>query len=209
MRIHKIALYFKEHVAFSVILISLIPYGSLLLYMQVEMHSTQDIATVPGSAFLIILFTLGVFIPLLGVCLVLRRLLEQRKKFLLRMLLEAYFSLILIFATAFAVIQASSDTASFKEMAVVWEADSPATLSQHRAKLHSVYFDSVYLSLITITTVGYGDMAPVSPFAKILTGLEGLAGVGFLGLALGHYFSVCLHEREGHATASRTKEDSS
>ena len=86
---------------------------------------------------------------------------------------------------------------------MVWDSSQPMSFIEHRGQLHQVYIDSIYLSAITITTVGYGDMTPDTTIAKLITALEGLVGVGFLGLAVGHYFSVCIHQRESkHLTDS-------
>ncbi|MGI0485778.1 potassium channel family protein [Pantanalinema rosaneae CENA516] len=37
--------------------------------------------------------------------------------------------------------------------------------------------DITYFSFITLTTVGYGDIAPISPFARILANLEAIVGI--------------------------------
>lgn len=76
---------------------------------------------------------------------------------------------------------------------VVWSSHQPGTFGDHLELLHEVFLDSLYLSVITITTVGYGDMVPLSTGAKLLSALEGLVGIAFYGVALGHYFSVCVH----------------
>ena len=38
------------------------------------------------------------------------------------------------------------------------------------------YSNVVYFSFTTLTTLGYGDIIPVSPLAKMLTNLEALIG---------------------------------
>ena len=38
----------------------------------------------------------------------------------------------------------------------------------------------LYFSLITLTTVGYGDIVPLSGMARILTALEGVTGVLYI-----------------------------
>jgi hypothetical protein len=38
----------------------------------------------------------------------------------------------------------------------------------------------VYFSLITLSTVGYGDIVPISGMARILTALEGVSGVLYI-----------------------------
>jgi hypothetical protein len=42
----------------------------------------------------------------------------------------------------------------------------------------------LYLSAITITTLGFGDITPVSNSARLLVGLEAVLGVAFAGLFL-------------------------
>ncbi len=41
---------------------------------------------------------------------------------------------------------------------------------------------SVYFSLITLSTVGYGDIAPVTPPARLLCGLEAITGTLYLAV---------------------------
>jgi hypothetical protein len=38
----------------------------------------------------------------------------------------------------------------------------------------------LYFSLITLSTVGYGDIVPISGMARILTALEGVTGVLYI-----------------------------
>ncbi|MEL6267236.1 MAG: ion channel [Pseudomonadota bacterium] len=45
--------------------------------------------------------------------------------------------------------------------------------------------DLLYFSLVTITTLGYGDILPVSPFARILAGLEAAVGTLYLAVLIG------------------------
>lgn len=40
--------------------------------------------------------------------------------------------------------------------------------------------DSAFFSLITLTTVGYGDMVPTTPFSKIVTMVYLVAGISIL-----------------------------
>lgn len=49
--------------------------------------------------------------------------------------------------------------------------------------------DALYFSSVTVTTLGYGDIVPDSPFTKLLTGLQALSGVVLVGLFLNSLFS--------------------
>ena len=42
------------------------------------------------------------------------------------------------------------------------------------------FWNSVYLTAMTITTVGYGDIVPVHPYGKVFTVLLAFTGVGFV-----------------------------
>ena len=45
--------------------------------------------------------------------------------------------------------------------------------------------NAVYFSVITITTVGYGDIIPHTPLARIIVAAECLTGYILLGLMIG------------------------
>jgi vacuolar-type H+-ATPase subunit I/STV1 len=42
----------------------------------------------------------------------------------------------------------------------------------------------IYFSMITLTTIGYGDIAPVHPLARLLAGSEAIMGALFIALAV-------------------------
>ena len=42
----------------------------------------------------------------------------------------------------------------------------------------------LYFSLITLTTVGYGDIVPVTGAARVFTALEGAAGVLYIAITV-------------------------
>jgi voltage-gated potassium channel len=60
-----------------------------------------------------------------------------------------------------------------------YRVDGPALSGRSDAQLVAVF---QYFSTITLTTVGFGDIVPVTPGARLVTGLE--AGVGQIYLAV-------------------------
>lgn len=55
------------------------------------------------------------------------------------------------------------------------------------------YVDAFYFSTVTLTTVGYGDLAPTTDASKIFTALYAFFGIGImlylLGTVIGQYAS--------------------
>ena len=50
------------------------------------------------------------------------------------------------------------------------------------SNMHNVDFDIFYYSFTTLTTLGYGDIAPVGTYAKILAILEAITGPVYLAI---------------------------
>lgn len=63
----------------------------------------------------------------------------------------------------------------------------------HSVKPQDFYSMSIYLSFTTLTTLGYGDILPVNPFAMMLTNLEAIIGqmypAIFIAILVGGYLS--------------------
>lgn len=54
----------------------------------------------------------------------------------------------------------------------------------------------IYLSMITLTTIGYGDIAPVFPLARLLAGSEAIMGALFIALAVARGMSLLSDQQE-------------
>jgi len=69
------------------------------------------------------------------------------------------------------------------------ESDSPVgqVMGQHAQLL--------YFSLITLTTVGYGDITPLSPQARFLATLEGVIGQLFIAIVIGRLVGLEISNR--------------
>jgi voltage-gated potassium channel len=65
-------------------------------------------------------------------------------------------------------------------------------------RVHS-FGDALYWAFITVTTVGYGDVTPVTPEAKVLSGVLIFLGIGLIGVVTSRLTSRLLHSTDGTA----------
>jgi len=63
------------------------------------------------------------------------------------------------------------------------------------------YLDAFYFSVITLTTIGYGDLTPTQPISKLFTTVYVFTGLSFLGV-----FINLLTKRRAGKIAKRAKE---
>lgn len=59
--------------------------------------------------------------------------------------------------------------------------------------------DAMYWAVVTLTTVGYGDVVPITPLGKMIAGLTAVTGLGMLALPVGILataFSEVIHRRD-------------
>jgi len=82
---------------------------------------------------------------------------------------------------------------SYLMTAIVWsigymivELASPGAFSCFPNGVHAAnwHLDMVYFSFVTMSTLGYGDIVPVAPFARSLATLEAVTGTMFLGVLI-------------------------
>lgn len=92
-------------------------------------------------------------------------------------LCSLYLNFVLVFAFAYNLIEQ------------IW----PHSFSGN-SPLHLDSF--VYLSMITLTTIGYGDIAPIHPLARLLAGSEAIMGALFIALAVARGLSLMDDQRD-------------
>jgi len=73
-------------------------------------------------------------------------------------------------------------------------------LAFHGTPVGISFADALYFSLVTLSTVGYGDLAPVGPLARLLAGMEVVAG---LLLLLFGFSEIMRSARAGYAPRPR------
>ena len=104
--------------------------------------------------------------------------------------IAVYLLLGLLWALAYGIISASNPEA-FKGLASF-------TLEESGAQQ-----DFIYFSFVTLTTLGYGDMSPVTPFAKTLAWFEAVFGQLYLAVTIARLVSL----EVTHSAALSDKDD--
>ena len=57
--------------------------------------------------------------------------------------------------------------------------------------------EMLYFSMVTLTTLGYGDITPVTPFAKNLSALEAVIGQVYLTILVARLVSLNIAQENG------------
>ncbi len=101
----------------------------------------------------------------------------------------------LLAAVAAYVLLAISFSCVFSLLGML-NADSfhPATVVSHAHPAH-VYLTMIYFSLVTLTTVGYGDITPVGGYAQMFSGVEALIGQLYLAILVAYLVGSHLSAR--------------
>ena len=58
------------------------------------------------------------------------------------------------------------------------------------------FTELLYFSLVTITTLGYGDISPVAPFARISAGLEAATGTLYIAILIARIVGALGNRKE-------------
>lgn len=100
----------------------------------------------------------------------------------------------------------------FAELHIVIECLVPGSYQHGGAALtgsvggavNGVHTSFVYFSLVTITTLGYGDMTPVTPGAQFLSAAEAVVGQLYVAILIGSLVALWISGRtvEGHGVES-------
>lgn len=69
------------------------------------------------------------------------------------------------------------------------------------------FFDALYWATVTLTTVGYGDLCPVTDTGRVVSMLSSLFGVAIIALPSGVITASYLEELRDHRTSSRNSSE--
>jgi voltage-gated potassium channel len=74
-------------------------------------------------------------------------------------------------------------------------------LALHGTPIHASFTDALYFSVITLSTVGYGDISPVGPLARALAAFEVVTGLLLLLFGFGEIMRSADQDRRGPPTS--------
>ena len=74
-------------------------------------------------------------------------------------------------------------------------------------KISETILGSMWWAVVTLTTVGYGDVYPTTPGGKIFTAIVTLIGVGLIAIPSGLLASVLTEARVGRKKAEESEEN--
>lgn len=75
---------------------------------------------------------------------------------------------------------------------------SPGSFSGIAAQSHAGWkSDWLYFSFVTLTTLGYGDISPLSPVARIVVSLQAVVGQFYIAVLVAGLVSAYISDRKG------------
>lgn len=70
---------------------------------------------------------------------------------------------------------------------------------QIEPEIYPTFFDAVYWAVISLTTVGYGDLYPVTSAGRIISMISAIFGIAFVALPAGiisaGYLEIVMEEK--------------
>lgn len=60
------------------------------------------------------------------------------------------------------------------------------------------FANTAYFSFVTLTTLGYGDISPVTPIARFLVYMEAVVGVFYMAILVASLIGVSINESHSH-----------
>ncbi len=83
-------------------------------------------------------------------------------------------------------------------IAVVYIFVSALILFNVEPETFPTFFDALYCATVSLTSVGYGDIYPVSVVGRMFTMISSVLGLGIIALPTGIITAGCLHEINRH-----------
>lgn len=96
-----------------------------------------------------------------------------------------------IFATVVAYLLIAMVFAELYYLLLIWNPDAlHLTVPLVQQTPYQLRGDLMYFSLVTLSTVGYGDILPVSPTARVLATVEALMGQFYVAVVVATFVSM-------------------
>lgn len=111
----------------------------------------------------------------------------------LRSIVSLYLSLVIICANIdldMMIHFSHQGSLPFHGMPSMWDFHDPGPMSIDWHNFFLVVVDCLHFSIETLSTVGYGDIVPLTWFAKMAVDIQVLMGLGITVLAVGTHFSA-------------------
>ena len=90
---------------------------------------------------------------------------------------------------------------------IIYIVVSAMLIFQLEPNLFTKFFDALYWATVTLTTVGYGDMVPVTDLGRFISMLSSLFGVAIIALPSGVITASYLEELRAQRNQNEDKDN--